>query len=45
MSDLIVIGPPTMIFFDREAAEAQGSRLVGDVTVETLQASLNRVRQ
>lgn len=40
MRDLAVIGPPTMIFFDRNAAEASGSRLVGDVTTETLGASI-----
>jgi thiol:disulfide interchange protein DsbD len=40
MRDLAVIGPPTMIFFDRHAAEASGSRLVGDVTAETLRASM-----
>lgn len=40
MRDLAVIGPPTMIFFDRNAAEADGSRLVGDVTTDTLRASI-----
>lgn len=40
MNDLAVIGPPTMIFFDRTAAEASGSRLVGDVTTQTLRASI-----
>ena len=40
MRDLAVIGPPTMIFFDRNAAEADGSRLVGEVTTETLGASI-----
>ncbi|MDN5925752.1 MAG: protein-disulfide reductase DsbD [Hyphomicrobiales bacterium] len=40
MRDLAVVGPPTMIFFDGNSKEASGSRLIGDATVETLQASL-----
>ncbi|MDI6028466.1 protein-disulfide reductase DsbD [Corticibacterium sp. UT-5YL-CI-8] len=40
MRDLAVVGPPTMIFFNRNAAEASGTRLVGDVTAGTLQASI-----
>jgi len=40
MRDLAVVGPPTMIFFDRNAAEASATRIVGDATVEMLQASL-----
>ncbi|HLS68254.1 MAG TPA: protein-disulfide reductase DsbD [Kiloniellales bacterium] len=43
MRDLAVVGPPTMIFFDSEATEAGGTRLVGDVTSETLQASIGMV--
>src|SRR5690606_32914431 len=42
MRDLAVIGPPTMIFFDRNATEADGTRLVGDVTTKTLRASIAR---
>jgi hypothetical protein len=34
-----------MIFFDPNAAEANGSRLVGDVTLETLKASIAQVRR
>lgn len=45
MRDLAVVGPPTMIFFDPNAAEANGSRLVGDVTLETLKASIAQVRR
>lgn len=45
MRDLAVVGPPTMIFFDPNAAEPSGSRLVGDVTIETLQASIAQARQ
>lgn len=44
MRDLGVVGPPTMIFFDADGAEVSGSRLVGDVTTQTLQASMARVR-
>jgi thiol:disulfide interchange protein DsbD len=44
MRDLAVVGPPTMIFFDRNAAEASGTRLVGDVTADTLQMSIARTR-
>ena len=45
MRDLAVVGPPTMIFFDRHAKEASGSRLIGDATVETLKASLELARR
>lgn len=39
MQSLQVVGPPTMIFVDREGRETAGTRLVGDVTRATLQAS------
>lgn len=45
MRDLAVIGPPTMIFFDENGTEPSGSRLVGDVTAQTLEASIGRARQ
>lgn len=45
MRDLAVVGPPTMIFFDGDAREASGSRLIGDATVEALQASLELARR
>lgn len=45
MHDLAVIGPPTMIFFNRHAAEADGSRLIGDITTASLQASIAQARQ
>lgn len=45
MRDLAVIGPPTMVFFDKNAAELSGSRLVGDVTKETLRASIAKSGQ
>lgn len=42
MQDLQVVGPPTMIFVDAEGRETAGTRLVGDVTKTTLQASAAR---
>ena len=45
MRDLAVVGPPTMIFFDGNSKEVSGSRLIGDATVETLQASLELARR
>ena len=44
MRDLAVVGPPTMIFFKSNATEASGTRLVGDVTTDTLKASIERTR-
>lgn len=43
MQGLQVVGPPTMIFVDPEGREAAGTRLVGDVTKATLQASVGQV--
>ncbi len=40
MQKLAVVGPPTMIFFDQHAKERNDSRLVGDVTVDSLRASI-----
>jgi thiol:disulfide interchange protein DsbD len=45
MRDLAVVGPPTMIFFDADAAEPNGTRLIGDVGVDTLLASIAQARQ
>lgn len=45
MRDLAVVGPPTMIFFDANAAEPSGTRLIGDVGVDTLLASILQARQ
>lgn len=45
MRDLAVMGPPTMIFFDPNATEVSGTRIVGDVTTDTLQASIERTRR
>ncbi|SSC65116.1 protein-disulfide reductase DsbD [Ciceribacter selenitireducens] len=39
LSSLNAVGPPTMIFFDRNAQEVAGTRLVGEVTVDNLAAS------
>ncbi|MGH6760802.1 MAG: protein-disulfide reductase DsbD [Phyllobacterium sp.] len=43
MRDLAVVGPPTMILFDSMGVEKAGTRLVGDVTRQTLQASISQV--
>jgi thiol:disulfide interchange protein DsbD len=43
MQSLQVVGPPTMIFVDPEGRETAGTRLVGDVTKATLQASADRI--
>jgi len=43
MQGLQVVGPPTMIFVDPEGREATGTRLVGDVTKATLQASVEQI--
>jgi thiol:disulfide interchange protein DsbD len=45
MRDLAVAGPPTMIFFDDNAREADGSRLIGGATVGALSASLEMARR
>ncbi len=44
MRDLGVVGPPTMIFFDPNGAEIAGSRLIGDVTTQTLNTSIAQAR-
>lgn len=43
MAKLRVAGPPTMLFFDANAREAAGTRLVGDVTVGSLTRSAARL--
>lgn len=43
MQSLRVVGPPTMIFVDAKAQEVPGSRLIGDVTVDSLLASASKV--
>lgn len=43
MQSLRVVGPPTMIFVDAKAREVPGSRLIGDVTVNSLLASAGKV--
>ncbi|MFC0220497.1 protein-disulfide reductase DsbD [Pseudochelatococcus lubricantis] len=45
LRDMAVVGPPTMIFFDSNAKEPSGTRLIGDVTTETLQASIAAARR
>lgn len=42
MQTLQVMGPPTMIFINPEGRETAGTRLVGDVTKATLQASAEK---
>lgn len=39
LTSLDAIGPPTMIFFDRDSQEVAGTRLVGDVSVDNLSTS------
>ncbi|MFC7397644.1 protein-disulfide reductase DsbD [Chelatococcus sp. GCM10030263] len=39
LHDLGVVGPPTMIFFDAASSEVPATRLVGDITAESLVAS------
>lgn len=43
MQSLKVVGPPTMMFVDAAGREAEGTRLVGEVTRATLEASARRV--
>ncbi len=43
MKQLRVTGPPTMLFFDPEAREPAGTRLVGNVTVDSLTRSAARL--
>ncbi|RUM98958.1 protein-disulfide reductase DsbD [Pseudaminobacter arsenicus] len=43
MTQLRVAGPPTMLFFDANAREAAGTRLVGDVTVGSLTRSASQL--
>lgn len=43
MAKLGVAGPPTMIFFDRISKEAEGTRLVGDVTAASIERSVGLV--
>lgn len=45
MRDLAVVGPPTMIFFDANSAEPSGTRLIGDIGVDTLLASISQASQ
>ncbi|MBU4528050.1 MAG: protein-disulfide reductase DsbD [Desulfomicrobium sp.] len=39
LRSLEAVGPPTMIFFDQEKQEIVGTRLVGDITANSLTAS------
>lgn len=43
MQSLRVVGPPTLIFVDAKAQEVPGSRLIGDITVDSLLASADKV--
>ncbi len=45
LKSLGVIGPPTLIFLTPEHREAQGTRLIGDVTAPALTASLKEIAQ
>ena len=44
MQSLRVVGPPTMILVDAAGSEISNSRLVGDVTVETLLAAVEKAK-
>lgn len=44
LARLGAVGPPTVVFLDAQRAEIAGTRLVGDVTVETLTRSAGMVR-
>ena len=41
MKNLAVVGPPTMIFFDRSGKEVAGSRLVGEITSSAVLTSVD----
>lgn len=43
MKQLQVAGPPTMLFFDEDAREVAGTRLVGSVSVNALTRSADRL--
>lgn len=43
MQDLAAAGPPTMIFLDAARAEAQGSRLIGEMDSAALLASIGKI--
>ena len=43
MSMLSAAGPPTMIFFDAERREANGTRLIGSMDSAALLASIKKV--
>jgi len=43
MKQLQVAGPPTMLFFDKDAREVAGTRLVGSVSVNALTRSADRL--
>lgn len=44
MQSLRVVGPPTVILTDADGREVSGSRLVGDVTVDSLLAATGKVK-
>lgn len=45
LKQLGVIGPPTLIFLNPDHTEAQGTRLIGDVTAPKLTTSLSEIAQ
>ncbi|WP_083079589.1 protein-disulfide reductase DsbD [Thioclava electrotropha] len=45
LKQLGVIGPPTLIFLSPDHSEAQGTRLIGDVTAPKLTTSLSEIAQ
>lgn len=44
LEQLGAVGPPTVVFLDAEGAEVSGTRLVGDVTVESMTRSAGMLR-
>jgi len=44
MKELQVVGPPTMLFLDGSNNEIAGSRLVGEITAQTVAASASAVK-
>ncbi len=44
LDQLGAVGPPTVVFLDAARSEMDGTRLVGDVTVDTLTRSAGRLR-
>lgn len=44
MKELQVVGPPTMLFLDRDNQEVQDTRLVGEITADTVTVSASSAK-